>query len=59
MECYPKFVKAYILAFEKRLIHAREKNLKIAKRFKTGEELFNFWINERPSEDADQTVMFE
>ena len=59
MQLYPKFVKAFISAFEKRLVHAREKNLGIAKRFKNGEELFNFWINERPSEDADQTVMFE
>jgi phosphoadenosine phosphosulfate reductase len=59
MELYPKFVNAFILAFEKRLVKAREKNLGVAKRFKTGKELFDFWINERLSETTDQTVMFE
>jgi len=59
LKLYPKFAQAFILAFGKRLEHGREKNLNIAKRFKTGEELFTWWINERPSENIDQTVMFE
>jgi len=56
---YPKYAKAFVLAFDKRLRIAKDRELRSAKRFSSGTEMFDYWINERHSEDPDQTVMFE
>jgi phosphoadenosine phosphosulfate reductase len=56
---YPKFVNAFIHAFDKRLEIARERDCKVADRFKTGEELFWWWLRETHNTEPDQTVMFE
>lgn len=60
VEMYPKFVNAFILSFQKYLDYCKRRNLTASKRFKTGEEMFWWWINERKtSKVPDQGVMFE
>ncbi len=56
---YPKYVRAFIRAFDRRLIVAQDRKLGVANRFTTGQDMWDFWINERPQENIDQTVMFE
>jgi len=45
-EDYPRFKKCYVLAFEKMLKVNKEKGLKYKREFKTGEEVFEWWMEE-------------
>jgi phosphoadenosine phosphosulfate reductase len=58
---FPKMVKAFRAAFRQRYDYCVKKNLTSATRFKSGEDMFNFWINEpkNKKEEPDQTVMYE
>jgi len=60
IKMYPGYVKLFIKGFEKRYEYAKERGLTSATRFKSGKEMFDFWINEdKNKEDPDQTVLFE
>ena len=58
---YPEYVKNFKKYFEKRYQYCVERGLTSATRFSSGEEMFDFWLNEHKTdnEDPDQTVMFE
>ena len=57
---YPKYVKAFIHAFEKRYEILKTKNPDSIKRWKSGKEMFNWWMSEtRTRENKDQFVLFE
>ena len=55
-ERYPRYVNAYIRAFEKLYATGRES----MKRWESGEAAFWWWLNEdRKTDDSDQLMMFE
>jgi len=57
---YPGYAKLFRIAFDRRYEYSRQRGLSMARRFKSGEEAFNFWLYEkRKLEDPDQGVMFE
>lgn len=57
---YPKFVKAFIRAFEKLYQNRKSQGQHSADRWKNGEEMFWWWINDnRQKYNPDQLVIFE
>jgi len=59
-EKYPRYVKAFIRAFEEAYKNKKAKGYASVDRWENGEEMFWWWLNEnRTSEDSDQTVLFE
>ncbi len=54
-ERYPRYVNAYIKAFEKLYATGRES----MKRWKSGEEMFWWWLNEPKTDHPDQLMIFE
>ena len=57
---YPRYVRAYILAFKKLYKKKKSEGKASVDRWKDGEEMFWWWLNEdRTCEMPDQTVMFE
>jgi len=57
---YPGYVKLFIRYFDKRLNYAKSRNLTTGKRFKSGQDIWNFWINEiKIKKESDQQVIFE
>lgn len=56
---YPKFKNCYILAFEKMLKVRQEKGLNNTKGWKTGEDVFSWWIEEDKYNVKGQISMFE
>lgn len=61
VELYPKFRKAFIIAFNKRYEYCEERGLTMATRFDSGEDAFWYWIKNKSKEkiDEDQCLMFE
>lgn len=60
VELYPKYKKAFIRAFEKLFQNRKSQGKKSVDRWKSGEEMFNWWINEnRTKANPDQLVLFE
>jgi phosphoadenosine phosphosulfate reductase len=60
-EKYPKFVVAYINAFEKLYQRRKQQGQSGVDRWASGREMFDWWMNEerRPQDDPDQCVLFE
>lgn len=58
---YPKYTKAFIRAFTKLYDQRKAKGLHSVSMWKSGEEMFWWWVTNSPSRkrDPDQTVMFE
>jgi len=57
---YPKYKTAFIHAFEKLYQNRKLRNMKSVDRWRSGEEMFYWWINENRTKDVpDQGVMFE
>ncbi len=57
---YPKYVKAFIRAFEKRYQYGIDNKLDFSKRWKSGEDMFWWWMqNHREKLNKDQFVLFE
>ncbi len=61
VERFPRMVNAWKAAFRQRYKYCQERRLNSAKRFKSAEDMFNFWLydNDNSREMPDQTVMFE
>lgn len=60
VELYPKFKRAFISAFEKLYENRKSRGMKSVDRWQSGEDMFNWWINEnRKKDNPDQRVMFE
>ena len=57
---YPRYVRNFIKAFEKMYEKKKSEGKTSVDRWKNGEEMFYWWLEEpKESEDPDQTVMFE
>ena len=61
LEMYPKYKALFIKSFEKLYQNRKDKPNSSVSRWKSGEEMFNWWIYEMTSkkDNADQTIMFE
>ena len=44
-EAFPKYKELYIRTFDKMLEHRKEKGLETRLEWKTGEDVFEWWIN--------------
>jgi len=60
-EKYPRYVNAFIKAFEKLYENRKTKGNKSVDRWNSGEEMFNWWLYEdqKKRKNPDQRVMFE
>lgn len=59
-ERYPRYVKAFIKAFENLYANRKAKGKTSVDRWKSGEEMFWWWLNEdRKADDPDQLMIFE
>lgn len=57
---YPKFKNAFIINFQKLYDKRKSEGKKSVDRWKSGKEMFEWWINEnKEKEIPDQSVMFE
>lgn len=60
VERYPRYVAAFIKAFEELYANRKAANNPSVDRWSSGEEMFWWWVQEdRESEQPDQTVLFE
>ncbi len=53
---YPRYVKAYMKAFENLFNNNHRESMK---RWKSGSEMFEWWLYDMSADNPDQTVMFE
>ena len=59
-ERYPKYKRAFIRAFERLYAKKKSEGKKSVDRWKSGEDMFNWWLCEnRKKDNPDQMVMFE
>lgn len=54
---YPGYYKVYLHAFERML--ADRKSAGLPTQWETAQDVMNWWIYGKKSEDTDQTILFE